>query len=306
MTRSAEKPRQASDLSSSLVMGPVVSCDPTVVIAGSQYWPGTTPSDAARLAHHLLGQGVALGDALGLVGKAEGVSDGGVPAQSHAGPRRQPPADDKGDPAARPDLVEEDRRLETEGGDNLVRAVPGNPALVGVDVDDVAGVHAGDVHLEGEGAGVLHGVEEDGRDLSADADAAGLDVGHVRDVLPHEPEEGVCGALAAGSGPHHVSHVGQGVPLLLQLGELGEGADLAILDGGDSVPGVLVHGHGVEGDVRSGPGVLGRAEVVSVGLAGALEDGDGDLVGHHGSGQVPLGVGPRLQDGRGSLVAPLV
>ena len=43
MTRSAEKPRQASDLSSSLVMGPVVSCDPTVVIAGSQYWPGTTP-----------------------------------------------------------------------------------------------------------------------------------------------------------------------------------------------------------------------------------------------------------------------
>mmetsp|Transcript_8371 Transcript_8371/g.19813 ORF Transcript_8371/g.19813 Transcript_8371/m.19813 type:complete len:221 (+) Transcript_8371:1165-1827(+) len=43
MTRSAEKPRQARDLSSSRVMGPVVSCDPTVVMAGSQYWPGTTP-----------------------------------------------------------------------------------------------------------------------------------------------------------------------------------------------------------------------------------------------------------------------
>jgi hypothetical protein len=36
MTRSAEKPRQARSLSSSRVIGPVVSCDPTVVIFGSQ------------------------------------------------------------------------------------------------------------------------------------------------------------------------------------------------------------------------------------------------------------------------------
>ena len=39
ITKSAEKPRQASSLSSSLVIGPVVSCDPTVVIRGSQYCP---------------------------------------------------------------------------------------------------------------------------------------------------------------------------------------------------------------------------------------------------------------------------
>mmetsp|Transcript_20800 Transcript_20800/g.38877 ORF Transcript_20800/g.38877 Transcript_20800/m.38877 type:complete len:246 (+) Transcript_20800:791-1528(+) len=43
MTRSAEKPRQARSFSSSRVMGPVVSWDPTVVISGSQYCPGRTP-----------------------------------------------------------------------------------------------------------------------------------------------------------------------------------------------------------------------------------------------------------------------
>mmetsp|Transcript_23809 Transcript_23809/g.80314 ORF Transcript_23809/g.80314 Transcript_23809/m.80314 type:complete len:245 (+) Transcript_23809:117-851(+) len=43
MTRSAEKPRQARSLSSSRVIGPVVSCEPTVVISGSQYAPGATP-----------------------------------------------------------------------------------------------------------------------------------------------------------------------------------------------------------------------------------------------------------------------
>mmetsp|Transcript_25619 Transcript_25619/g.71584 ORF Transcript_25619/g.71584 Transcript_25619/m.71584 type:complete len:314 (+) Transcript_25619:1372-2313(+) len=44
MTRSAENPKQANDRSSSRVIGPVVSCDPTVVIFGSQYCPGTIPS----------------------------------------------------------------------------------------------------------------------------------------------------------------------------------------------------------------------------------------------------------------------
>mmetsp|Transcript_26110 Transcript_26110/g.68535 ORF Transcript_26110/g.68535 Transcript_26110/m.68535 type:complete len:245 (-) Transcript_26110:1065-1799(-) len=43
ITRSAEKPRHARSFSSSRVMGPVVSCDPTVVIEGSQYCPGRTP-----------------------------------------------------------------------------------------------------------------------------------------------------------------------------------------------------------------------------------------------------------------------
>jgi hypothetical protein len=36
ITRSAEKPRQARSFSSSRVIGPVVSCEPTEVILGSQ------------------------------------------------------------------------------------------------------------------------------------------------------------------------------------------------------------------------------------------------------------------------------
>mmetsp|Transcript_63781 Transcript_63781/g.195034 ORF Transcript_63781/g.195034 Transcript_63781/m.195034 type:complete len:403 (+) Transcript_63781:508-1716(+) len=43
ITRSAEKPRQARSLSSSRVIGPVVSWLPTVVILGSRYMPGSTP-----------------------------------------------------------------------------------------------------------------------------------------------------------------------------------------------------------------------------------------------------------------------
>ena len=43
ITRSDEKPRQAKSFNSSRVIGPVVSCEPTVVMCGSQYVPGRTP-----------------------------------------------------------------------------------------------------------------------------------------------------------------------------------------------------------------------------------------------------------------------
>ena len=42
-TKSAENPRLASSLISSRVIGPVVSCEPTVRVAGSQYCPARTP-----------------------------------------------------------------------------------------------------------------------------------------------------------------------------------------------------------------------------------------------------------------------
>ena len=45
----------------------------------------------------------------------------------------------------------------------------------------------------------LHGVEEDGRDLAANADATRALVGHVRDVITHVPEDRVGGGLGGGS-----------------------------------------------------------------------------------------------------------
>ena len=44
MTKSAENPRQAKSFNSSRVIGPVVSCEPTLVIIGSQYVPGNIPA----------------------------------------------------------------------------------------------------------------------------------------------------------------------------------------------------------------------------------------------------------------------
>ena len=229
---------------------------------------GNDSVNFAGPADHLLRQGESGGSHVGLIGKAEGVSNAGIPAQSHTGLAGQSTANDEGNASPGPDLVEDDGRLELKGTENLVGSRLGHLALAGEDVDDIPGVEAGNIHLEGEGAGVLHGVEEDGSDLATDADAAGLDVGNVGDVLAHEPQQRVGGRLARRTGTDDVADVGEGMALGLEVGNLLEGADLPLLLGVDSVAGVLEHGHGVEGDVGTGPGILGRAEVVGVGLAG--------------------------------------
>ena len=48
MTKSALNPRQANSFNSSLVIAPVVSCEPTEVTFGSQYVPGLTPTPAGK------------------------------------------------------------------------------------------------------------------------------------------------------------------------------------------------------------------------------------------------------------------
>ena len=86
-----------------------------------------------------------------------------------------------------------------------------------------------------------------------------------------------------------------------------DGAALAIffgLEGGVGA-GVFQHRQVVQRNVRAAPGVGGGGEVVGVGFAGHLEDGDGDFFGHFGAAGEPLGVGPALDDGLGARVARL-
>ena len=85
--------------------------------------------------------------------------------------------------------------------------------------------------------------------------------------------------------------------------QLLEGADLAGLVGLDAGAGVLQHGQGVERDVGAAPGVGGRGQVVGVGLAGDLEDGQREALGHLGAAGEPLGLGPGLQHRLGVGVA---
>ena len=64
----------------------------------------------------------------------------------------------------------------------------------------------------------------------------------------------------------------------LELLHLLHRPDLALLVRDDAFPFHLEHGETVERDVRTGPGIWCRGEIVCVGLTRDLEDGHGDLL----------------------------
>src|SRR5690606_26741967 len=84
----------------------------------------------------------------------------------------QAKADDQRDAATVLHLVENDVGFQAEFAYQFTRAMTRDLARVGVDVDDITHAERADVALNRQGPGVFHGVEEDRRDLAADAHAA--------------------------------------------------------------------------------------------------------------------------------------
>ncbi|MND89431.1 hypothetical protein D3C80_814890 [compost metagenome] len=155
---------------------------------------GANALHAARLAHHLLGQGVTLAG----VGHRLRATEHGRErqAQGLAGLVGQAAADDQRNTATGAHFVDQHLGFQFKAGQHLVGAVTGDLALIGEDVDHVAHFQLGDIHFDGQGTGIFHGVEEDGGNLAAEADATGALVRHERNVVAHEPEHRVGGRFA--------------------------------------------------------------------------------------------------------------
>ena len=252
---------------------------------------GEDTLDAAGAADHLLGQRVPL-PCLGNRVHREGEHLGRGETKGLPGAVGQRPADDQGDPAAGAELVGEGVRCDGEGGEQLARLAL-DLALFGIDDDDVAGLHLGDVGLDRERAGVLGGVEEDRGDDAADDDAVPSLVGNCRDVLPDVPEHAVAGRFPGGAGADHVAHESD---LEAVCPELGDGV-VAVREAG------LAHGERVQRDVGTAPGVACRGEVVGVDLAVYLVNLDLHRLGQPLFGGEPLCGGPGIKDLLGGGVA---
>jgi hypothetical protein len=228
---------------------------------------------------------------------------GGGQAEEFARLAGEGAADDQVDAAAGAHFVEQHFRLVVEGGNR--GAVLLDLLVIGVDVDHVAHGHLRDVALDGEGAGIFLGVEEDRGDLVAQAEAAVALVGDEGNVVAGPPQHGVGGRLARGAGADHVADVGDRMALLLQVFDQLHRAALAGFLGRDAVAGILQHGQRMQRDVGAAPGIGRGREVVGVGFAGDLEHGDGDLLRHFGALGEPFGIGPGLHHGLGVGAAGL-
>mmetsp|Transcript_7519 Transcript_7519/g.14716 ORF Transcript_7519/g.14716 Transcript_7519/m.14716 type:complete len:408 (-) Transcript_7519:24-1247(-) len=178
-------------------------------------------------------------------------------------------------------------------------------ALLGVEVDDLSHLHVAHIKLDGERSRVLHRVEEDGGDLRPEADAARALVGHVRDVLAHEPQHRVGGALAGGASADHIAYIGEGETLLLQRLHLLDRPDSPVLVRLDTLARQLQHSETVQRDIGTAPRVGSGRKIVGVGLSLDEEDGGGDLIRDIRPREKPLSLRPALHHLRGERVASL-
>ncbi|OPZ04415.1 MAG: hypothetical protein BWZ09_01814 [Alphaproteobacteria bacterium ADurb.BinA305] len=260
---------------------------------------------AAGAADHLLRQAEALAGIGGGLRQAE--QRRGRQAEGLARLGGEAAADDQRNAATGAHFVEDDQGLELRFGDHGAVLERGDLAgsVVDLELDLVAHVHLAGVDLDRQRAGIFHGVEEDRGDLGAEAHAAETLVRDEGDVLAGEPQHRVGGGLARGTGADHVTDVGDQVALGTQLFEELDRAAHARFFRGDARTRVLEHGQRVQRDVGARPGVGCGRQVVGVGLAGDLEDGELLRGGDFRAAGEPLGVGPRLHHGFGVGVALL-
>lgn len=249
----------------------------------------------AGATHHLLREREALAAVGRLLRLAEQVRRRQL--QRFARFRGQAATDDQRDSATRTHFVEQHVGLHLELGDHV--AVLQCLAVVRAQLDHVAVVHLRHVEFDRQRAGVFHRVVEDGGDLAAQADATEALVRDERDVLAGEPQHAVGRRLARGAGTDHVADVGDQMALVLQRQDLLDRAALAVLFRHERRIGALVlqHRQCVQRDVRTRGGVGRRRQVVGIGLARHLEDGDGEALRHFRLAGEPFGVGPALQHG---------
>merc|ERR1712166_1399193 len=172
ITKSAEKPRQAKSFSSSRVIGPVVSWEPTVVMAGSQNCPGRTPSTPQALPTIFCARVYPF---------TESAPGGG------AGTRKMLDAGISKSLRALDVML----RPMMSGIRPQARTSSRRTSVFSPNVNHTAHVELGDIHLERECTCVLHGVVEDRSDLVTNADSTSFLVWQVRDVITHVPEHRV-------------------------------------------------------------------------------------------------------------------
>mmetsp|Transcript_7216 Transcript_7216/g.16158 ORF Transcript_7216/g.16158 Transcript_7216/m.16158 type:complete len:340 (-) Transcript_7216:782-1801(-) len=151
---------------------------------------GENARPAASLAYHLLRHTVpALGGRHLATHGTEDIAWWQLQRLTSA--RRESTANDERDTSASPHFIEEHVCLDREIAQLLTRAMRTRNPFVREDLNDVAHLELGHIHLERERTRIFHGVEEDGCDLASDADPAATLIGHVWNIIAHVPEHGI-------------------------------------------------------------------------------------------------------------------
>ena len=252
------------------------------------------------LTHHFLRQSEAFGACFRVNRQTESV--GCAQVQGSTGLSGQTTTDDQRDTSASLNFVQDDIGFEFEFGDNVTGFVQ-DFAFVWTDIDHVTHVHLVDRRFEYQSTGIFHGVEEDRGHFRTDTHTAAALVRYARNVITEEPQHRVGGRLTRRAGTDNVTHKGNGQAFGFDLFDLLHRAGYAVLFWSQTVAGHLISSAGVQRDIRAGPGIRSRRQVIGIGFAGDFEHGHLDGFSNLVALGEPLSVGPGFHQFFGNGIA---
>mmetsp|Transcript_25601 Transcript_25601/g.59448 ORF Transcript_25601/g.59448 Transcript_25601/m.59448 type:complete len:257 (-) Transcript_25601:212-982(-) len=148
------------------------------------------------LAHHFLGQRESLGCMGGWCSQCKGIGNRSVYAQGGSGLGGQPASNNERNPSTGPYFIQQDGCLEFKFRQDFLGIMFADLAIMGIDINHVTHFETRDIQFNGKGTGILHGIEENGCNLSSKTDPTTLQVGHVGNILSHEPQNRIGGGLS--------------------------------------------------------------------------------------------------------------
>ncbi len=161
----------------------------------------------------------------------------------------QPTANDQRNTAACANFIQQYIGLQFEIRQQFAGFMIADFAFIRVDVNHIAHIQVGNVHLDWQRTRIFHRVEEDRRDFAAQHQAAAALVRHVRNIVTHKPQHRVGGGFTGRAGTHNVANVGQRIAFLLQGFDLLDRANAAWLIWLNAFAGVFQHRQGVQRDI---------------------------------------------------------
>ena len=168
------------------------------------------------------------------------------------------------------------------------------PSLVGKQAELIPVVQGGHVTFDGQGTGVFQGIIKNRGDFPAQDQAAASLIGNAGNIPADMPDQGIHRRLSRRTGADHVTGKNQGQAFSLQ------GRDFRQRPFHPAAQ----HGQGVQGNIRAGPGLARRREIIGGDLTVDPENDSADLFRHLGLPQKPLGLSPGFQNLPGIGIGP--
>mmetsp|Transcript_12313 Transcript_12313/g.23074 ORF Transcript_12313/g.23074 Transcript_12313/m.23074 type:complete len:209 (-) Transcript_12313:1220-1846(-) len=139
--------------------------------------------------HHLLRKSVSLRLALGFLWQCESICHTGITTKRYTSLGSDTTPNDKRNTSSSPNLIQNNGCLQLEFSNDLIGSSSTNLSLHGVDINGISHIQITNIHLNRQGTRILHGIKENGSNLSSNTYTSILHIWNMGNILSHEPQD---------------------------------------------------------------------------------------------------------------------